>query len=398
MEGEEGPVGSKWRVVLLSVAASTATTFPVFLTGALAVVISRRLSMSVTLVGILIAAFFAAAVPSSAYVGGAVERIGSTRVIRVSAVGTAAAELFIGLFVHGFASFLGALVVAGVTNGAMQPAVNLMLARAIDRRRQGTAFGIKQAAIPVATLLSGLAIPLVALTLGWRFAYLGGAVFALAVASVVRSRAGEVAGRGSAGTAADFRYAPLIVLALGMALGAGAANSLGAFLVSGAVKVGFSVGEAGYLAAFGSAVGVTTRVVSGYLADRRNGRHFLVVAGMLIGGALGYVLLSVGVGVVYVIAVGVSYAGGWGWNGLYNFAVVVNHRDAPAKATGITQAGAYVGSVFGPVLFGLSVDHLGFAVSWRIDAVVALVAAATVYAGRSTLIHELRRREATAGG
>lgn len=294
MEGASKPGGAKGKIVVLSVAASTATTFPVFLTGALAVVISRHLSISTTMVGVLVAGFFAAAVPSSAYVGGAVERIGSKMVMRASAIGTAAAELFIVFFAHGFVTFLGGLVVAGVTNGAMQPAVNLMLARAIDRRKQGAAFGIKQAAIPVATLLSGLAVPLVALTLGWRFAYLGGAVFALVVAVVVRSAATD-SGRPKGGVAvADFRYTPLIVLALGMALGAGAANSLGAFLVSGAVKAGFSVATAGYLAAYGSAVGVTTRVVSGYLADRRNGRHFLVVVGMLVGGSLGYLLLSLG--------------------------------------------------------------------------------------------------------
>ena len=34
--------------------------------------------------------------------------------------------------------------------------------------RQGLAFGIKQSAIPAAVLISGLALPVLAIPLGWR--------------------------------------------------------------------------------------------------------------------------------------------------------------------------------------------------------------------------------------
>ena len=44
---------------------------------------------------------------------------------------------------------------------------------------------MKQAAIPAATLLSGLAVPLVGTTIGWRWAFTGCALGALAVACTV---------------------------------------------------------------------------------------------------------------------------------------------------------------------------------------------------------------------
>ena len=53
-------------------------------------------------------------------------------------------------------------------------------------RRRGAAFGIKQAAAPLATLLAGLAIPVFALTLGWRAAFLAACLlFPLVVAIAI---------------------------------------------------------------------------------------------------------------------------------------------------------------------------------------------------------------------
>ena len=64
-----------------------------------------------------------------------------------------------------------------------QLASNLTLARSVPASRLGLSFGIKQAAIPIATLLAGAAVPTVALTIGWRWAYLIGAAVALLAAA-----------------------------------------------------------------------------------------------------------------------------------------------------------------------------------------------------------------------
>ena len=64
-----------------------------------------------------------------------------------------------------------ALLVGGLGNAIGQPAGNALVAAQVRPERFGLGFAIKQSGIPLATLLGGLAVPLIALTIGWRFAY-----------------------------------------------------------------------------------------------------------------------------------------------------------------------------------------------------------------------------------
>ncbi|MGC9154855.1 MAG: MFS transporter [Ferrimicrobium sp.] len=380
-------------ILVLCIAATTITTLPVFLTGALAVVIRQHLGLSSTDLGLLVAAFFAAAVPSSLLIAPRVAAIGAERIMRVTGIAATAALAVIAGVGNSFAVILVALVLAGIANGAMQPAVNLYLTSRVHLTRQGFAFGVKQAAIPVSTLLAGISVPLVALTYGWRYAYLGAAIVALTVTALLPRTQGirtHVHGRAAKTTVV---LKPLIFLAIGIGLGAGAANGLGAFFISSTARIGVAVGTAGYLASLGSLASLFTRIVSGYLADRRSGNHFVVVAAMLSLGALGYLLLSFGLRPLVVFAAVLAYAAGWGWNGVFNYAVARTHPHATGHATGITQAGAFAGSVFGPLVFGIIVDHFGYAVAWRFAAGMVIVAAVAVMVGRSLLIQEIATRE-----
>ncbi|WP_298336110.1 MFS transporter [Ferrimicrobium sp.] len=380
-------------ILVLCIAATTITTLPVFLTGALAVVIRQHLGLSSTDLGLLVAGFFAAAVPSSLLIAPRVAAIGAERIMRVTGFAATTALAVIAGVGDSFVVILGALVLAGIANGAMQPAVNLYLTSRVHLARQGFAFGVKQAAIPVSTLLAGISVPLVALTFGWRYAYLGAAIVALTVTVLLPKSQGMRTGvrGGTAKTTVVLK--PLIFLAIGIGLGAGAANGLGAFFISSSARIGGAVGTAGYLASLGSLASLLTRIVSGYLADRRSGNHFVVVAAMLSLGALGYLLLSFGLRPLVVAAAVLAYAAGWGWNGVFNYAVARTHPNATGHATGITQAGAFAGSVFGPLVFGIIVDHFGYAVAWRFAAAMVIVAAVAVMVGRSLLIQEIATRD-----
>ena len=92
-----------------------------------------------------------------------------------------------------------------------QLASNLTLARYVPAHRLGLSFGIKQSAIPLATLLAGAAVPAVALTVGWRWAYVIGAALALARALVApaRQRAGREPHAGRPGERATAALAVL---------------------------------------------------------------------------------------------------------------------------------------------------------------------------------------------
>ncbi len=85
----------------------------------------------------------------------------------------------------------------GSANSVAQPAINLFMAEQVPLERQGLAFGIKQSAIPGAILVSGLALPLIALPLGWRSA------FALAGVGGAGGRAGRRPGAAHARAGAD---------------------------------------------------------------------------------------------------------------------------------------------------------------------------------------------------
>ena len=73
-----------------------------------------------------------------------------------------------------------------------------------------------------------------------------------------------------------------------------------------------------------------------------------------------------------------AFALGWGWPGLFHYAVVSANRSAPAAATGITQSGIYVGAAAGPAAFGLIAGRASFAAAWLASAALMLVAAVIV--------------------
>jgi predicted MFS family arabinose efflux permease len=182
---------------------------------------------------------------------------------------------------------------------------------------------------------------------------------------------------------------PLILLALGIGLGSAAAVPLGAFTVGSGVAAGLQVEFAGLLLAAGGIVGIVVRLALGWLADRRSGGHLRIVAIMLVVGTVGFVLLASGVSWLFVLGTVLAFGAGWGWHGLFNFAVVKYNRNAPAAATGITQTGAAAGSAVGPLIFGAIVESTTYSTAWLSAGAAALAAVAAILAGRWMLIRHL---------
>jgi MFS family permease len=377
------------RIVLWAIAVATCGVLPVFLVGGLAVQIRNELGFGTAALGIAVSLFFITQALSSAVVGRIVERVGSRRSMQAAALGSAASLLCIALFANSRDGLIGFLVLGGLANAASQVAANLALARGVRTGRQGLAFGMKQAAIPAATLLSGLAVPLVGITIGWRWAFIGCALGALATACTMpKTTEGEVRHHTNE-PGGDMRPAPLILLALGIGLGSAAAVPLGAFIVASGVDAGLRVEFAGILLAAGGAVGIVVRLALGWLADRRSAGHLRIVAAMLIVGTAGFGLLATGVSWLFVLGTILAFGAGWGWHGLFNFAVVKYNPNAPAAATGITQTGAAAGSAAGPLLFGVIVESTSYGTAWLSAGAGALVAVAAILAGRWILIRHL---------
>jgi MFS family permease len=384
------------RPVLLAVAVATATVLPAFLTGGLAVQVRGELDFGTGALGLAVAAFFVSSALASAVMGRAVERVGSHRGMRLAAVSSAASLLGVALLANSWAGLVACLVLGGLANAVSHPAANLSLVREVPAGYQGLSFGIKQAAIPVATLLAGLAVPTIAVTLGWRWAFAGAAVLALAVAFLVPAGTSrDVVRRPREIRDKDARVTPLVLLALGIGLGSTAATPLGAFLVESSVATGLRVETAGLLLASGSAASIVVRVLFGRLADGMSGGRLLLVAAMLATGVAGFALLATGRVALLLPGALLAFAAGWGWPGLFNFAIVKTSPGAPAAATGITQTGASGGAAVGPLVFGLVAEAGSYQAAWLVCGVFALGALVAILAGRHLVLRD--RRAAPAG-
>lgn len=380
-----------YRPVLLAVAVATAGVLPAFLTGGLAVQIRSELDFGSAALGLAVAVFFVSASLASVVMGRVVEKLGSHRGMRIAAVASAASLLSIALFAGSWEGLVACLVLGGLANAVAQPATNLSLAREVPAGRQGVSFGIKQAAIPTATLLAGLAVPGIGITLGWRWAFAGGAALALLIALIVPAETLGGVRHLKEARAKDAAVAPLVLLALGIGLGSTAATPLGAFIVESSVASGLQVGMAGLLLALGSATGIVVRVWFGHLADGMSGGRLRLVAGMLGVGVVGFLMLASGKVGLILPGTLLAFGAGWGWPGLFNFAVVKTNPGAPAAATGITQTGASGGAALGPLVFGLVVEGTSYHVAWLISGAIALLALVAILAGRAMILRDRAR-------
>lgn len=358
--------------------AITASILPAFLTGAVAVQLRRDLEFGEAGLGLAFAVFFASAAAASIVGGRLTQRLGAAVALRAGVSVAAVVNVIIALQARSLTTLCVLLGVAGLGNAISQPAANLIIADHPPKDRLGFAIGLKQSGMPLATLLGGLAVPVLAQTLGWEAAYIAAAVIAVIGAVLV---SGERTPASSPGP----RQKPetpvrmLAFLGFGMFFGAGAAGALSSFLVSSAEASGLSTGQAGVLLAFGSACGITVRVSMGAHADRHPGHHLRTVSAMLALGAAAFVILAIHGSVSSIIGTPLAFATGWAWPGLFNLAVVRANPRAAGSATGITQTGVYLGALSGPLVFGVVVDQAGYSTAWLVITGAALAAAAVFF-------------------
>lgn len=373
---------SSW-LVLQAVSVTIMGVLPPFLVGALAVQLRADLGIGLGALGLATAALFAVSGSLSRAFGALVQRVGSGRGMAVAALLSSASLAGVGL-AWSYPVLVAALVVGGIGNAFAQPAANMRISELVPGRSLGLAFGIKQSSIPAATLLGGLAVPGIALLIGWRWAPGVAALVALGVAAWA-SRASPVEARGD-GTEEPDRGLPrggLLVLTIGAGLGAAAATSLGVFLVDSGVAAGLSHAHAGLLFAAASLLGLGNRIGIGWLADRRPRQsHYLVIATLLTCGACGYGLLSFGAPLVFVLGALLGYGAGWAWTGLFHFAVVKDNRLSAASATGFVQTGLSLGAAGGPLTFGAIAELTSYRTAWLATAALSLAGALAIQAGR----------------
>ena len=185
----------------------------------------------------------------------------------------------------------------------------------------------------------------------------------------------------------------LVFAAVSFGLGSSAAASLGAYTVSTAVASGMSEGAAGLLVAVGSIVGLTSRLVIGHWSDQRRGSQLDLVSWMLAAGGVGFLMLGLVQEWVMLLAVPVAFATGWAWLGSYNLAMVKLNPVAPGAAVGITQTGAFVGAIVGPIGLGFLAEEISFSAAWLAAAIASFAAAVIIFVLRRFILGEPGQRE-----
>lgn len=386
------------RLVALGLAVAVCASLPMLLLGALAVQIRADLGVGAAGVGAGVAAFFFAGSLGSAALGRVVERIGGRRGLQLASGLAATGLLGIAVLGRSLGPVLLFLAIGGFAVGAAHPAANLVLMRGVRERRRGLVFGIKQSAIPLASLLGGLAVPAIGLTVGWRWAFAGAGLLAVLLTLSIPSDIARIAPRrtpsrtGSVDRLGRAR-GPLLLVTVAAAFAALAANPLAAFLTITYVDAGLSEATAGWLLAVSSAVGVAARVLIGWLADRVAALRLGAVGALLLAGAGSFVLLATGQSTLVVAGSLLGYAIGWGWPGLLNYAVASARASAPAAATGILQTGIYIGAGVGPLGFGLVVDEASLTLAWTLAALSGVIGGVLMIVGHVWL----RRRTAPSG-
>ena len=397
------------------------TNLSPLLSSGLAVQIQDDLDFDDAALGLTIGSFYLAGALGSVLSGRIVERVGPRAALRFTALATAGVLLATGVVGGSWAVLTGLVGLAGLANALAQPATNLYIARGVRPGRQGLAIGIQKSGIPAAALLGGLAVPTLGLTIGWSWAFVIGALLALAASAYVppvppkpaepvtsktaaeptpagASENGTPAGeeamdapagelKGGAAGRPDVPVRLLAALATATGLAAAGSGSLSGFFVVSSVGSGIDEGLAGVLLGAGSLVGITARLVLGAAADRGAIGAWNTLTVMFLVSAAAFGGLAAGSPVVVMAAVPFAFASAFAWPSLYHLAVVRANPSAPGAATGITMTGSYTGAVGGPLVFGLVADWASYGWAWGV-AIVFMVAAAAVMTAVGRLIDD----------
>jgi MFS family permease len=348
----------------------------------LAPALRARYHLSLSEVGVLLAASNFGSIPALLPWGLLADRIGERLVIAIGLFGAAAA-------VAGMAvgpSFV-LLVILLVLAGALGVSVNVASGRAVmhwfGAEQRGLAFGLRQTAIPLGGVLASLLLPPIVTADGLRagFAVLAAFCFAAATAGLIWMREGPETSEGV--TLTDVRHplgdARMWRLSWGSCLLLAIPVTVGGFIVLFLhSQRGLSTAAAAGIFAIGQVLGGAGRIGFGSWSDRlgtrvRPMRWIGVALALAVAGAAALVDAPLGLLLpALVVAVGL----GMSWNGLsFTAAAELAGHARSGAAIGFQQTSLSLTAAALPPLFAAAVAATSWQAGFAIVAVCPLAAA-----------------------
>lgn len=376
----------RWVVLGLATLMQLGVSMPQQTPAAIGPVLGHALGLSRTELGLLTSAIWGGMLIGMLPFGLLVDRYGERSMLLIGGA-LLAVFLFLAAQATTFQPLFLALVPAAIGASAASPGGTRALAAWFEPRLRGTAMGIRQTGVTGAGVLAAAILPSIAISFGWRTAFLAVAGLALtgigAFALFYREPATEARGRRAP-------FDPGLLLRSHVWLAATAygwifMGALGCVVAYLAVSLNQDAGlgplQAGLLLAVLQVGGVAGRLGFGILSDRLRSRGRVMVLSGLLAVASCLAMARFGHGgtgtaglITIAFLLGLSCMG---WNALYITlsAEVVPIQNA-ATAVGVGSTITFTGMFAVPPLFGLIADHTGsYAWSWVTLAGFVLVGA-----------------------
>ena len=267
------------RLIAALTAASMLGTSAISILPTLAPEVARTYGIPAVWVGYQFSLASACMAISLLFLGSASRRWGAGRVVQtgMSLVGLA---LILILIPH-VTALIGAAVVMGLGYGLIMPANSHLMMRFTARANLNMVFSIQQTGIPLGAILAATAAPLIAVTIGWRWAIGGLALIVfLLVALIASQRArwdddrdprASLPRNPFAGAAIVFASPRLRNLSISGFCFSGAQFCVATFTVVALVEqLGYGLVQAGLMLSLSQVSGIVCRLYGGWMADRLN--------------------------------------------------------------------------------------------------------------------------------
>jgi sugar phosphate permease len=372
----------RYRWAVLAAGTAAQATFLALLTGpaVLAPAFREELGLTLTQVGVVIAAPWVGPILTLLPWGLLADRVGERRVL-AGGLGVAGALAVALAFVASFVPLVVLLALAGAAGSSVNSATGRAVMSWFGSHERGLALGIRQGATPLGGIVSALALPVLDAAGGLTaaFVFLGVLALVAAIAGGVVIR--DVPADSGVGEAPNvLRDRRLWLLA-----SSGSLYLVAQLAVTGFVVLflhderGFSTQEAGVVLAVMQALAIGVRIALGRVSDVLRTRIVpLRVVGAASAVALATTALLVdAAAAVVVVALVVAGTLGMSWNGLaFASAAELAGRARSGAALGFQQTVLSLTAAAVTPAFAAIVD----ATSWRVAFFAASIAPAAGWA------------------